>query len=146
MEQNRMNEFIHNTLVSSTQMAYVEEAHGTLLLLENLNEVFRYHNSSPQLVTLFEELDVFRRYIAIQKFRYGDRFHIRYRNEKHYKSVYIPHLAVIDLVDAFLCTAMEDTGTPVDFILEFHLEGQRVGLHVTVDANGHRSDYDKELT
>lgn len=145
MDQKRMNEFIHSALVSSTQMAYVEEAHGTLMLLENMHEVFRYCTSNLQLVTLYEELEIFRRYIEIHKLRYGDRYSIRFSNESAHKSVYIKHLSLIDSFDDLLCSCLEQTDSPADFRLEFKTDGQQTFMSVITEADGMEYAVEKKL-
>ncbi len=117
-----MNDIIQGVLVNSTQLAFVEEAYGTLALLENTNEVFRYFVNTMQSVTLYNELEVFGRYLAILKVRNDDRFSVSLANDDRYKAVFIPRLSVIGFFDGILVSYMEQSIAPIVFKISFKVK------------------------
>jgi len=145
VEQKRMNEIIYGILVSSTQLAYVEEAYGTLALLENTNEVFRDFVSELQTVTLFNELEILERYIVIQKVRYGDRFSVNLLNESRYKSIFISHLSVIDFFDTILIELLEQNETSIEFLIEFDIGVEKINMEFIVNTDNQEFDFHKEI-
>jgi len=144
MEQKRLNEFICNILVNASQMAYVEDAHGTLMLLENFNEVFRYLIRDIQTVTLFYELEILNKYITIIKVQHGDRFNVHLENEEQNKGIFINHLSVIDFFDNILYKVLEQFDKPVNITLEFDMSKDNC-LKIILESEDHRETFTKHL-
>lgn len=144
MEQRRLNEFICNFLVNAGQMAYVEDAHGTLMLLENFNEIFRYFTGNIQTVTLFYELEILNKYITVQKMQHGDRFNVYLINEGQNKGIFINHLSVIDFFDSILHKTLEQYEKPVNITLEFET-GIDNRLKIVLEVEGHKEIFTKVL-
>jgi sensor histidine kinase YesM len=132
MEQKRMNEIIHSVLVNSTQLAFVEEAYGTLALLENTNEVFRYFSGDMQSVTLFNELEVFESYLSVQKVRYGDRFSVDISNEPKYKSIFIPRMSIIDFFDSVIIKLLERNEISIEIKIDIETDRDKNKLSVII--------------
>lgn len=145
MDQKRMNEIIHVVLVSSTQLAYVEEAYGTLALLENTYEVFKYFTDDSKSVSLFTELEMLKRYIAIHKVRYGDRFSVNLSNESTYKSISISNLSVIDFFDSTLNALLEDNEMYIEIIIELERAIDVIQVNLMVQTDKMQSSYTKEI-
>lgn len=106
MEQSRFYEFTYNFLVNASQMAYVEEAHGTYKLLQSFNELFRYVVKDSKTVMLTDEFRVLKNYIDILKMRYGDRINISIPKEIELKNIFIKRLSVLDFIDNILNDAL----------------------------------------
>lgn len=144
MEQKRMNDILQGVLVNSTQLAFVEEAYGTLALLENANDVFRYFINNITSVTLSNELDIFRKYLAVIKVSYGDRFSVRLADEDGYSSVYILRLSVISFFDSILALYLEQGEVSVDFNISFEVNGNNNQMIIAVQTgrveNCHKLD------
>lgn len=146
MEQKRMDEIIQGVLVNSTQLAFVEEAYGTLALLENANEVFRYFVNNTQSVTLFNELEIFIRYLAILKVRYDDRFSVNFANGNSYKSIFIAQLSVISFFDSILISYLEQNKVYIDFIISFEVNGNNIHMMVIVLTDKQEYYHEKILS
>jgi Predicted signal transduction protein with a C-terminal ATPase domain len=73
--QSQINpHFLFNTLNSAAQLAYVEGAHKATQLICYLSELLRYTlRKTEQLIPLSEEFALLNNYVAIQRYRYGDR-------------------------------------------------------------------------
>ena len=146
MEQNRMNDIIQGVLVNSTQLAFVEEAYGTLALLENTNEVFRYFVNTMQSVTLYNELEVFSRYLAILKVRYDDRFSVELANDDRHKSVFIRRLSAISFFDGILASYMEQNIAPIVFKISFKVKDDHNLMLITVQADNQEYCHEMDLS
>lgn len=107
MHSKRMHEFASDVIVNAAQLAYVEEAHGTNMLLLQLNEFYRYYIRESKMATLYKEIDILNKYIIIQKMRVGDRFSLDVENNIIYQSIYVPRMSLIEFVDKLLTERIE---------------------------------------
>jgi sensor histidine kinase YesM len=112
VEQIRLNGFIQSVLINATQMIYVERTQDALVLLEKMNEVFRYFTSNEKSVALFNELDILEKYLAIQKVQFDNRLTICLENDSLFKTLFIKKLIVIDLVDSIFFAALDKSEIP----------------------------------
>ena len=142
MERVRLNEFTNNFLASASQMAYVEEAHGTLMLLENFNEVFRYLIREETTVTLYNEIDILLKYIIIQKMRYGDRLSMNLPNDSIYKAMFIKHLSLLSFLDSLICEALECCEISVAITVSMNTDKEN-SVKVIVDKDNSREEFVK---
>lgn len=93
-------------VVNAAQMAYLENAPKTQMMLQMFCELLRYFYKGDTQVLLSKELEALRNYIDIQKIRYGNRFDITYLNCSGFEDININHLSVIDFVDHILNNAL----------------------------------------
>ena len=77
--QNQINpHFLYNTLECIRGKAMVQGAEQIANMTEALSAFFRYSISIQEnLVTLEQELQNTKNYFLIQKYRFGNRFHLR---------------------------------------------------------------------
>lgn len=144
MENKRIFGLTSDFLVNAGQLAYVEDAPGTLNLLENLNHVFRYITSSPGSVSLTDEIAVLQKYILLYKSRFGERFNITVPNLPEFKVVYINHLQVIDFVDEILTGIFDHYDENITIILTFYLISKdKWNMRLTIANDGRF--FEKEL-
>jgi len=134
MERKRVDEIICNFLINANQLAYIEEAHSTLMVLENLNDLLRYFIRDVQMVTLYDELEILKKYITIEKMRHGDRFSVYLNNGNENRAYYINHLSVIDFFDTVLYKALERFEHFIKFTLQIHTDDVR-RLKIILDTN-----------
>jgi|GEM_PF-3341767 len=109
MQSIRMHEFISDVIVNAAQLAYVEDANGTNMLLLQLNEFYRYNIRDSNIATLYKEIDILKKYIAIQKMRAGDRFSVEVENDFVYQSLYVQRMSLVGFVDKILTELMEQS-------------------------------------
>lgn len=138
MNPSRISELISLFLVNAAELAYVEEAHGTFALLNNLNQVYRYMIRDVDEVTLYNEIDILEKYIELLKMSYGDRFEVKFTNNDENKNIYIKHLSAIDFFDRILfcflenyedfisisisCQVLEDISMNMNVVIGNHVE------------------------
>lgn len=144
MEQKRLNEIINNFLINANQLAYIEEAAKTYELLGNFNELFRYIVNNETTNPLFNELEVLKKYIYVQKVPYGSRFDVSFNNEDKNKAVYIKHMEVINFFDWVFHQILEKYEDFIYINLNFETENL-INMIISVDSNNQREVFTKSL-
>ena len=144
MDNRRIFNLTSDFLVSACQLAYVEEAHGTLSILENLNDILRYITCPSETVTLYEELFALEKYIVLYRMRFGERISFLINNNSDNKAAYIVRLKVINAVDTFLVDLLENSEESVSVVLDLILNQNSKFVMRMVDGNG-RQVIEKEL-
>lgn len=109
MHSKRMHEFTSDIIVNSAQLAYIEDAHGTNMMLLMLNEFFRYYFRDNKTATLYKEIEILNKYVSIQKMRVGDKFSLDVENDVSYQSINVNKMAVIEVVDRQLTELIEQS-------------------------------------
>lgn len=118
MRQRRFDEVTQMFVVNAGQMAYLENAPKTQMMLQMFCELLRYFHKADAQVLLSKELEALRNYIDIQKLRYGNRFDITYVNCSGFDDININHLIIIDFVDHILNNALVQYEGFIDFTVE----------------------------
>ena len=92
--------FLFNTLNMIAQMSYIEGAVHTTELLETFSDYFRYNvENFERNVTLAEELNNVRGYVALQKERFGERIAYSIEADDSIMDLRVPCLIVQPLVE-----------------------------------------------
>lgn len=101
--QNQINpHFLYNTLESIRSEAIIEGLDSVAEITEMLATFYRYTISNiEQSVTLESELNHIKSYVAIQKFRFGDKLDlvININSERDVLGAYIPKLILQPIVE-----------------------------------------------
>lgn len=118
--------FLFNTLNMIGQMAYIENAEHTVQLLETFSAYFRYNvDSFERSVTLAEELENVRGYIALQRERFGDRIRYTVEADEAVRCIEVPSLIIQPLVENALAHG-----------LRMRTDGGEVDVSVTAVTGG----------
>lgn len=92
--------FLYNTLNIIAQMAYIENAERTELLIEAVSDYFRYNlKDLRELSTIGEEFKNIEDYTYIQKMRFGKRFDFQIRCDQTVVDVPIPAMVLQPIVE-----------------------------------------------
>ncbi len=118
MKLRRFDEVTQMFVVNAGQMAYLENAPKTQMMLQMSCELLRYFYNGDTQVLLSKELEALRNYIEIQKIRYGNRFDITYVNCSEFEDINISHLSIIDFVDHIMNNALVQYEGIIDFTVE----------------------------
>lgn len=145
MDQIRLNEFIGDFLINLNQVAYIEEARGTYMLLQHFSDFFRYATKDADSVTLYNEFDILIKYITIQRMKFGERYSIEIENKDAYKSVYIEHYGLIAFFDMTLTKALEDHEGYITVWVDINIDN-RCECTVIVDADKGKEIYSRFLS
>ena len=95
-------QFMHHILINACEMSYVEEAHGTLELLQRLDKLLRYYIDDKEFVCLDQEMNTLQDYIFIMKMKYGNACDIRIQETAPKYEIHIPKFSVISYVDKII--------------------------------------------
>jgi len=93
--------FLFNTLNTITVLVRDNDRQGAVSIIEHLSELLRRTLSRHQSdkVTLGEELELVRQYVAIEQARFSDRLHPEFRIPESLMSATVPSFALQHLVE-----------------------------------------------
>lgn len=93
--------FLFNTLNTITVLVRDNDRHGAVSIIEHLSELLRRTLTRHQVneVTLGEELDLVRQYVAIEQARFSDRLRPEFRVPESLMSAIVPSFALQHLVE-----------------------------------------------
>jgi two-component system LytT family sensor kinase len=100
--QSQLNpHFLFNTLNTITVLVRDNERQGAVSIIEHLSELLRRTLSRHQAneVTLGEELELVRQYVAIEQARFSDRLRPEFRIPESVMSAAVPSFALQHLVE-----------------------------------------------
>lgn len=123
--------FLFNSLNSA--IALVREDPGKAeTLLEDLSELFRHALvSKGDSVTLAEEVQVARHYMAIEEIRFGDRLRVEWSIDPRAGSARVPALFLQPLVENAVKHGVEPSPTGADVKITTQRRGSVVVIKVT---------------
>jgi two-component system sensor histidine kinase AlgZ len=121
--------FLFNTLNSAAALVHARPDDAERVLLD-LSDLFRAALSEPGWVPLQHELDLCRRYLAIEQLRFGDRLKIEWHLGDALDPLQVPLLSVQPLVENAVAHGMD--GTVHGGRVRIELRQAAGALHVTV--------------
>jgi two-component system sensor histidine kinase YesM len=136
MDRKKTSQFIHHSLITATQIASIEKAPKTLLLLKQMDEVFQYLTKENKSVSLFDELRTLEKYLQIQKMRYGNRFTINFMNENCFKNIFINQSIVISTLDSILMNSIDRFEGNLNISIEFNNDIINNNFTITLSSDG----------
>jgi len=107
--QSQINpHFLFNTLNTIARLALLENARQTEEVAYALSDLLRYSlRNIEEIVTLEKELDCVKKYLLIQKVRFGDRIKTRIDVEKELMETPIPLLTIQPIVENAIIHGLE---------------------------------------
>ncbi len=93
--------FIFNAMNSISMLVRKEENKKAVKMIANLNDLFRESLQTSEKIrwTVEEEVDLIRKYVDIEKIRFGDRVDVEMRVEEKDKSVFVPRGVLQPIVE-----------------------------------------------
>jgi sensor histidine kinase YesM len=136
--QSQINpHFLFNTLDTLSKKAYLEGSEETSDLLATVAGLLRYNlKRLDRSVTLYEEVNVLRQYMEIQKARFTDRLQFHSEIDESCMYVQIPGLTLQPIVENAVIHAVEprEEGGTIQFrIMD---DGERVIVEIADDGPG----------
>ena len=100
LESQMQPHFLFNSLNVLSELIYVDPDHANAMT-QKLADLYReiLHNSKNKFSTLASELSILRKYVEIQKIRFGDRIRYSESVPSQYDSLPIPSLLLQTLVE-----------------------------------------------
>ncbi len=117
MDNERLHELCLTSLVSASELAYVEEAAGTSFLLQCFHEFFQYAVRKPATVLLREELNILGRYVDVQTMRYPGRFSVQVAEGAARGDMFVPAMKLIGFFDSLLSERLMRCDRFLDFTI-----------------------------
>ncbi len=128
--------FLFNTLNSAIALVRAEPAKAETLL-EDLSDLFRHalvdHGES---VTLAEEITLARRYLAIEKVRFGDRLRVEWSLDASAEPARLPPMLLQPLVENAVKHGVEPCPSGADIRISTQRRGSAVVIKVTNTVPG----------
>lgn len=116
--------FLFNTLNSVATLLHARPDDAERIVLD-LSDLFRAALAEPGWVPLEHELDLCRRYLAVEQQRFGDRLRVEWRLPDAMSELSVPLLTVQPLVENAVAHGLADGS-----------EGRRLGIEVAKSADG----------
>lgn len=133
--------FLFNVLESIYCLAQADGNTRIATMTEGLSKMLRSSlNDKRDIVTLGEDLDIARDYLAIQTLRYGDRLQVVFDVPDALSNVRIPNMTVQPLVENAVLHAAEEMMEGCRILIS--AQRTAAGVTVTVENNGATMDED----
>ncbi|MDT8990905.1 histidine kinase [Curvibacter sp. APW13] len=128
--------FLFNTLNSAIALVRTEPAKAEALL-EDLSDLFRQALRDPnQTVSLSQEIDLARRYLAIEQVRFGQRLRVQWDLDPAAERAQLPSLVLQPLVENAVRHGVEPSDTGADVRVSTQRRGSAVVIKVTNTVPG----------
>jgi two-component system sensor histidine kinase AlgZ len=105
--------FLFNTLNTGAALVRQRPEEAERLLLD-LADLFRAALAGPRTIALDEELALVRRYLEIERLRFGERLHIEWRIPPELPTIEVPTLSIQPLVENAIRHGVEPSATGGD--------------------------------
>jgi two-component system, LytTR family, sensor histidine kinase AlgZ len=99
-------------------------------MLEDLSELFRTLAKSQPVVTLAEEANTARRYLAIEKLRLGERLQVQWQQDENLNEVMIPQLTLQPLLENAVRHGVEPAQEPGAIRVKISRKGREMVIAV----------------
>jgi two-component system sensor histidine kinase YesM len=133
--------FLYNTLQSIKWMSDMYKAVDIGDMAVSLAKIFRFSIKGAPVVSLYEEIQHVNYYVNIQKYRYGDRFEVKYDIPEDLMNCQIPKLMIQPLVENAIYHGIEMKEEPGLIRIWANTSDQT--LRIGVEDTGIGIPYDK---
>jgi two-component system LytT family sensor kinase len=144
LRSQMQSHFLFNTLHSISVLLRTDPGKASQML-DNLGEVLRMaiDDSELQLVSLRSEVELSRRYLAIQDIRFGERLRVDWRLDPDTLDTPVPAFLLQPLIENSIKHGCEGVHGP----LTVHIESERTAgaLLIRVADNGRGTPFDPDL-
>ncbi len=130
--------FLFNTLHSIAALVRKEENRMAVNMLGQLGDFLRLalENKGQQEIPLDQELDFLRRYLDIERVRFGDRLDVRMDVDDAVRPLYVPNLILQPIVENAIHHGIAPQAAQGVLIIAARREGDRLCLSVLDNGPG----------
>ena len=134
--------FLFNTLNSMASMALEEDCFDLYSAIIDLSKLFRYTmDVESEFTELEKEIDYVKKYLNLQKIRYGDKLEIEYDLDENYNNLRVPFNFLQPIVENAFVHGFKDSVNKKMLKISTFFYNER--LRIVVNNNGtHLSDHD----
>lgn len=138
LRQQLSPHFLFNVLNTVSMLVRRDLREEATTTLADLSELLRYllNHGGTNEVSLREELDIVRRYLALEQVRFHDRLLTRVDTTEDVLEARVPSLILQPLVENAIRHGMGDSACPGSVILRARREGVDLVLEVHDSGNG----------
>ena len=138
MMQAQLNpHFLYNTLDTMKWVAKANHIPEIATLSAKLAKIHRTSISSPQMITLKEEMELVDSYAEIQKIRFGGRFTFTSELPQELSGIFVPKLMIQPIVENAMIHGLADCDNGTIHVKVHRLEAQGLlCIEVTDDGCG----------
>jgi two-component system sensor histidine kinase YesM len=138
--------FLYNTLATISWVARKANAPEITHLSQSLAKVYRLVlNKGSSEMTVYNEIEMVKAYLQIQKFRFEDRFDVVFEVDEQVSSLFMTKNILQPLVENALSHGIEPKRFHGTIIIKAGLQGERLFFQVIDDGVGMRPDKVKEI-
>lgn len=136
--QSQINpHFLFNTLNTLSKKAYLEGSEETSDLLVSVAGLLRYSlRGLGRSVTLYEEIEVLKQYMDIQKARFTDRIQLHLEIDESCLQVFIPGLTLQPIIENAVIHAIEPKEDGGNIWIRITNEKEHVKVEIEDDGPG----------
>lgn len=130
--------FLFNVLNTIGRLALIEHADKTQEMIYAFSDMMRYtlKKENTNVVTLREEIDHVKNYLAIQKMRMGDRLKYSIHIDESAEDVLCPFMTVQPFVENAINHAIEPSAAGGKITITTEIEDSIVNLRIQDDGRG----------
>lgn len=129
--------FLFNALESIRMHSILKKENETADMVEKLAVMQRqYVEWGEDFVTVDQELEFVRAYLALQKYRFGDRLNYSLEVEEECRECKIPKLTVVTFVENACVHGIESKAAPGWIFVRIYMEKEQFVIEVEDTGNG----------
>lgn len=130
--------FLFNTLHSIAALVRKDENRMAVNMLGQLGDFLRLalENKGQQEIPLDQELDFLRRYLDIERVRFGDRLDVQMELDDDVQSLYVPNLILQPIVENAIHHGIAPQAASGVLVISARREGDRLCLSVRDNGPG----------
>jgi sensor histidine kinase YesM len=130
--------FLFNTLHSIAALVRKGENRLAVNMLGQLGDFLRLalENKGQQEIPLDQELDFLRRYLDIERVRFGDRLDVRMEVDDDVRALFVPNLILQPIVENAIHHGIAPRAASGVLVIAAHMEGERLCLSVRDNGQG----------
>ncbi len=132
--------FLYNTLDTINWMARIKHVDEVGDMAAALGNLMRYSLSEKSYVTIKEEVDNLKNYLAIQNVRYGDQMESKIAIEEEFYDLYIPKLLIQPMVENAIIHGLEQKMDKGHVLISAYVDGENLYIVVEDDGVGMTED------
>lgn len=145
--QSQINpHFLFNTLNSIKAVSYSGELEKVSQMIQALSDLMRYSlNQRPYIVSFSEELNIVRKYLYLQEYRFEDHYSTKYDIESAVMKMEIPSLSIQPLVENAIKHGLEPSKKNGQLIITAKVIGNNLHLYISNTGKPISAEKQKEL-
>ena len=138
--------FLFNALESIRMHSILKKENETADMVEKLAVMQRqYVEWGEDFVTVSQELEFVKAYLALQKYRFGDRLNYSLEVEEDCRICKIPKLTVVTFVENACVHGIESKAAPGWIFVRIYMEKEQFVIEVEDTGNGMDEETQSEL-